>query len=349
METLKKYFEPILIVTLSVLIFLTIYNLSLLQGTARVINYAGIVRGATQREVKLEIAGVPSEKLISELDGIIDGLQHGGSQYQLVKLDDLQYQEDQQKLAAYWLDLKEEIRKSRQIGYANTDLLHRSETYFHLADQMVSDAEVYSQKLANRLELLEIGMVLNVAALLGVLLLYHFQSVRLRKKYNSLSATAYVDVQTGLSNKSSCEKKLRDTHFLDKNIGILMFDMNNLKKINDSLGHAAGDSTIQNFARMLRLSVPEHQFVGRFGGDEFIVILYDADVQLLDEIIDSLYEKIERFNQESSDIKISYAVGKAHSSWYDTNVTMQVLFEKADYNMYQNKMASKNRRENGNK
>lgn len=81
METLKKYFEPILIVTLSVLIFLTIYNLSLLQGTARVINYAGIVRGATQREVKLEIAGVPSEKLISELDGIIEGLQHGGSQY----------------------------------------------------------------------------------------------------------------------------------------------------------------------------------------------------------------------------------------------------------------------------
>ena len=345
METLKKYFEPILIVTLSVLIFLTIYNLSLLQGTARVINYAGIVRGATQREVKLEIAGVPSEKLISELDGIIEGLQHGGSQYQLVKLDDLQYQEDQQKLAAYWLDLKEEIRKSRQIGYANTDLLHMSETYFHLADQMVSDAEVYSQKLANRLELLEICMVLNVAALLGVLLLYHFQSVRLRKKYNSLSATAYVDVQTGLSNKSSCEKKLRDTHFLDKNIGILMFDMNNLKKINDSLGHAAGDSTIQNFARMLRLSVPEHQFVGRFGGDEFIVILHDADVQLLDEIIDSLHEKIGRFNKKSSDIKISYAVGKAHSSWYDTAVTMQILFEKADYNMYQNKMDSKNRRE----
>lgn len=345
MEKLKKYFEPILIVTLSVLIFLTIYNLSLLQGTARVINYAGIVRGATQREVKLEIASVPSEKLIKELDGIIDGLQHGGSQYQLVKLDDPKYEEELQKLASYWLDLKGEIRKSRRMGYGNTDLLNMSEEYFRLADRVVSDAEVYSQKLAHRLELLEIGMVLNVAALLGVLLLYHFQSVRLRKKYNSLSATAYVDVQTGLSNKSSCEKILRNPHFLDKNIGVLMFDMNNLKKINDSLGHAAGDSTIQNFARMLRLSVPEHQFVGRFGGDEFIVILQDADIELLDHIIASLRKKIERFNQESSDIKISYAVGKAHTSWYNKDVTMQVLFEKADYNMYQNKMASKDRRE----
>lgn len=220
-------------------------------------------------------------------------------------------------------------------------MLHKSEEYFHLADRMVSDAEVYSQKLANRLELLEIGMVLNVAALLGVLLLYHFQSVRLRKKYNSLSATAYVDVQTGLSNKSSCEKRLRDTHFLDKNVGILMFDMNNLKKINDSLGHAAGDRMIQNFARMLRLSVPEHQFVGRFGGDEFIVILHDASIQLLDDIVASLHEKVERFNQESSDIKLSYAVGKAHASWYNKDVTMQVLFEKADYNMYQHKMAMK--------
>ena len=67
-----------------------------------------------------------------------------------------------------------------------------------------------------------------------------------------------------------------------------MFDMNNLKQINDSLGHAAGDSAIQNFARMLRLSVPEHYFVGRFGGDEFLVILHHADASLLDTIIASL-------------------------------------------------------------
>lgn len=257
-EKLKKYLEPVLIVTLSALVFFTIYTLSLLQGTARVVNYAGIVRGATQRGVKLEIAAMPNDSLIKELDGILDELQHGGSQYHLIKLEDRAYQEDLQNLSTYWITLKKEIQISRQTGYRNTNLLDMSETYFHLADRVVSDAEIYSQHLANRLEWLEIGMVINISALLIVLLVYHLQSIRLRKQYTTLSTTAYVDIQTGLDNKSSCEKKLRNAQFLDKQVGILMFDMNNLKQINDSLGHAAGDSAIQNFARMLRLSVPEY-------------------------------------------------------------------------------------------
>ena len=49
------------------------------------------------------------------------------------------------------------------------------------------------------------------------------------------------------------------------------------------------------------------------------------------------------WNQGSNSIQISYAVGKAHSSCYVGNVTMKVLFERADYDMYQNKMAEKNR------
>ena len=176
-EKLKKYLELVLIVTLSALVFFTIYTLSLLQGTARVVNYAGIVRGATQRGVKLEIAAMPNDSLIKELDGILDELQHGGSQYHLIKLEDKQYQEDLQTLSVYWLTLKEEIQISRQTGYRNTNLLDMSETYFHLADRVVSDAEIYSQHLANRLEWLEIGMVINISALLMVLLVYHLQSI----------------------------------------------------------------------------------------------------------------------------------------------------------------------------
>lgn len=341
MEKLKKYLGPLFIVTLSVLVLFTIYTIFLLQGTARVVNYADIIRGATQREIKLEIAAIPNDTLIKELDGIIDELQHGGSQYHLIKLEDKVYQEDLPNLSSYWLALKKEIQISRQTGYKNTNLLDMSETYFHLADHVVRDAEIYSQHLVNRLEWLEICMVINIAALLLILLLYHFQSIRLRKQYHTLSTTAYVDIQTGLDNKSSCEKQLRNAQFLDKHVGILMFDMNNLKEINDSLGHAAGDGVIQNFARMLRLSVPEHHFVGRFGGDEFLVILYHTDAIVLDTIISSLHEKVKEFNQKSSDTKISYAVGKAHSSWYAEQVTLKVLFEKADHNMYQNKTAMK--------
>jgi hypothetical protein len=49
-----------------------------IQGNARVINYAGIIRGATQREIKLEISGNKNDSLISYLDSIFDGLMDGG-------------------------------------------------------------------------------------------------------------------------------------------------------------------------------------------------------------------------------------------------------------------------------
>ncbi len=342
-KKLRNYLEPLLILTLSVLIFATIYNIYLLQGTARVVNYTGLVRGATQRAVKLEIAEKPNDAIIQYLDSILEGLQNGGGKYDLVVLEDAAYQKDLNDLANYWQDLKKEIAKGRKENYGNTDLLSMSESYFLLADQVVSDAEVYSQKIADRLQFLEFCMVANVLVLLVILVIYQLQSRRLQNKYQKLSATAYVDVQTGLANKSSCEKKLQDQQWLDKNVGFLMFDMNNLKKVNDSLGHAAGDSMIQNFARILRLSVPDDHFIGRFGGDEFMVILQDSDISDLNSIIDTLDKNIADFNHGSNAIQISYAVGKAHTSCYVGNVTMKVLFERADYDMYQNKLADKNR------
>lgn len=340
---LRNYLKPLLILTLSILIFATIYNIYILQGTARVVNYTGLVRGATQRAVKLEIAEKHNDAIIQYLDSIMDGLQNGGGKYDLVVLEDAAYQNDLNDLAIDWQELKAEITKARKEYYGNTDLLVMSESYFLQADRVVSDAEVYSQRIADRLQLLEFCMVANVLALLVILSIYQLQSRRLQNKYQKLSATAYVDVQTGLANKSSCEKKLQDQQWLDKHVGFLMFDMNNLKKTNDSLGHAAGDSMISNFARILRLSVPAHQFVGRFGGDEFIVILSDSEVSDMNKIIDKLNENITAYNQGSNAIQISYAVGKAHSSRYVGNVTMEVLFERADYDMYQNKMADKNR------
>lgn len=105
-KKLRNYLEPLLILTLSILIFSTIYNIYLLQGTARVVNYTGLVRGATQRVVKLEIVGSPNDRLIENLDDILAGLQNGGGKYELVQLDDVKYRNDLTELANYWQELK---------------------------------------------------------------------------------------------------------------------------------------------------------------------------------------------------------------------------------------------------
>ena len=64
-----------------------------LQGTARVINYAGLVREATQCMVKLEITGSRSDELIKYLDDILSGLRYQDGHYDLVKLHDKEYQD----------------------------------------------------------------------------------------------------------------------------------------------------------------------------------------------------------------------------------------------------------------
>lgn len=72
-----------------------------LQGTAHMINYAGLVRGATQRMVKLEITGSRSDELIKYLDDILSGLIYQDGHYDLVKLHDKEYQDKLQVQSDY--------------------------------------------------------------------------------------------------------------------------------------------------------------------------------------------------------------------------------------------------------
>ena len=140
--------QSCLILLLIVLIIFIMVNISRLQGTARVINYAGLVRGATQREVKLEITGNPDDELIKYLDDIINDLKYQNGQYNLVNLHDNEYHDKLQILSDYWEELKKEIKAVREVGYQNTDIVNMSEIYFKMADETVFAAENYSESIA---------------------------------------------------------------------------------------------------------------------------------------------------------------------------------------------------------
>ena len=76
-----------------------------------------------------------------------------------------------------------------------------------------------------------------------------------------------------------------------------MLDLNDLKKVNDTLGHEMGDIMILNFAKHLRKVVPLQYFAGRFGGDEFIVIAEDiSDKEEAEELIQNIKDMILKFN-----------------------------------------------------
>ena len=137
--------QSCLILILIVLIIFIMVNISRLQGTSRVINYAGLVRGATQREVKLEITGNPDDELIKYLDDILTDLKYQNGQYNLVDLHDKEYHDRLQILSDYWEELKKEIKAVREAGCQNTDIVNMSEIYFKMADETVFAAENYSE------------------------------------------------------------------------------------------------------------------------------------------------------------------------------------------------------------
>ena len=96
--------QSCLIFALVILVIFMMIQINRLQGTARVINYAGLVRGATQREVKLEITGSQNDELIKYLDDILSGLKYQDGNYDLVKLQDKEYQDKLQIQIDYCTD-----------------------------------------------------------------------------------------------------------------------------------------------------------------------------------------------------------------------------------------------------
>lgn len=172
-------------------------------------------------------------------------------------------------------------------------------------------------------------------ALLGV------SALAARERINmELKRKVYTDV-TGLKNKHACmeEMSILDCNDNTLDIGFIMFDLNNLKKVNDFYGHDKGDELILNFALMLRQVLDKKHFIGRFGGDEFIVILRNCSAEGMEDYLRQLEQRVKKYN-EGREIVLSFASGYAIST-KDHYFLMEDLLKEADKNMYKMKKRMK--------
>ena len=319
---------------LIVLILIIILMVSRIQGTARVVNYAGLVRGKTQRIVKLEDARMPQDDMIADVKGYIKGLRFGSEELDLVSLDDKAFQAKMEELDAYFDTLKQEIDLVRQVGYENTNIIEKSEIFFNLCDVATGLAESYSQRIATRLKQFETLTVIDIVILVFMILYELLKALRYAKANRELKSKIYLDEATGLPNKNKCEEIL--TLEAEQNMAICVFDLNNLRIINNQQGHERGDLYIRSFAKSLRKGVDENQFVGRCGGDEFIVFFKNVTK----EDVKRNLENIKKECAKCSEIPLSYAAGFAYSNDF-SKLTMRELFCQADKNMYIDKNQAK--------
>ncbi|MCF8010755.1 MAG: PAS domain S-box protein [Clostridiales bacterium] len=152
---------------------------------------------------------------------------------------------------------------------------------------------------------------------------------------------SFHDVLTGLYNRFYLEEKMKslDTE-MQIPISIIMADVNNLKLVNDTYGHSAGDEMLKQAAEILTVSCREDDIVVRWGGDEFIILLLQTSEKELNRICKKINEKC--CCTYVKDVPNSIALGCAIME--SAKIDLREIFKEAEDDMYKQKWESKVKR-----
>lgn len=179
-----------------------------------------------------------------------------------------------------------------------------------------------------------VGIAIFIAFLINAACIVMYEQVQENANVEIYARMAYMDTMTGLGNRTAFLEENKSNAVFPGMISYIMMDANNLKKINDSLGHNKGDELIITIAKCMRAAVGQNGQCYRIGGDEFVIILKNKTVEETEEIIRQVRAEIE-FADEQSDIPISVAMGYAWTDAEEKN--LPELIHCADEKMYKDK------------
>jgi diguanylate cyclase (GGDEF)-like protein/hemerythrin-like metal-binding protein len=173
------------------------------------------------------------------------------------------------------------------------------------------------------------------------------RDTRIALEQESIAYMAHYDELTGLPNRALFYDRLKQSLAIAKrnktNVFLLFLDLDGFKSVNDSLGHRSGDILLKQVAQRIVSCVRESDTVGRMGGDEFTVLLNDADShERVSEIALKIINSIRTpFDLEGNQVQIGVSIGVAYNS--DDQVTENDLLNNADMAMYESKNSGNNR------
>ena len=173
--------------------------------------------------------------------------------------------------------------------------------------------------------------------------------IALIQELGELERIAMVDSVTRLWNRLGIDTLLhREWEYaMRKNspIAIVMVDFDNFKQINDTYGHLVGDEVLQGYSRLILSSLRSSDIVGRWGGDEFMVILPGTDqeqaVMILQRILDVITQ--ETVITSGGEIKISVSMGGVIVIPSEQQETIEYWVGKADNELMKAKRSGKGR------
>ena len=195
--------------------------------------------------------------------------------------------------------------------------------------------------ISRNFELLSVSYIITE---LFILLVYgivqQYETLKFEKECLSM-----CDSMTGLLNNGAVQNKIGDILDSGKGLGsaMLVIDVDNLKRINDTFGHQTGTAAICSVSDSLKKMFSATDILGRYGGDEFVVFLqgFDKGREQLAEKLESVLQEISSQKIiEQNDLKVTCTIGAAFAT--EETGSFETLFMRADKALYQAKQNGKN-------
>ena len=158
-----------------------------------------------------------------------------------------------------------------------------------------------------------------------------------------LQVQSTVDAKTGLLNftawREVAHRALLRAGRTKQPVAVLLIDLDHFKRVNDTYGHLVGDQVLSAVADCVKNDLREYDMVGRFGGEEFVLLLDNADLYAAVAAATRLRESISEL-VIGDGIQVTASIGVAHSA--HANATLDALLERADVALYEAKSAGRN-------
>ena len=178
----------------------------------------------------------------------------------------------------------------------------------------------------------------------------HYQlEHQLTEARNALAALSLTDPLTQLGNRrfidSALEHQIALAQRLGHTLAFVMIDLDDFKRVNDTYGHQKGDAVLVAFTEFLTTHLRKTDFLGRFGGEEFVMILPNTTAKNAAELIEKVLKGLQ--NHLLADLKLTFSAGITeitlnHSVIFDNARCMNQLLHYADTAMYEAKSLGKN-------
>lgn len=237
-------------------------------------------------------------------------------------------------------------------------VLHAYEMLRVGADTLYQPVRVETFASVARL-LFATGVLLTTALFFGIFFIYPLIRTQVKEKdqlhamTKSLSArsvtleqAALTDSLTGMQNRRYFDEALKEYldefRRIDKPVGLMIFDLDHFKLVNDTHGHDVGDEVLRNVAGCLKDMTRYHDVVARLGGEEFAVVAPNMDIEMLMRLAERIRKGIAAMPILSGNVRLRITASVGLAVW-DGKESAEDLFRRADQQLYQAKKLGRNR------